>query len=471
MKRILPLLLIICLLLPLCGCRGKKAEPQLSHNVARLYTPLTRESRFALDAKLIEGSVPGKAYMDNSADGRAALAWVDTAVWYVSEKGVEKLGVGISSAEISFDGRLALWQDGDALMLLDGKTGERKTLDTGIDTLVQLAVSPKSESVMFTAIYSGDLTQRVTKLCRGGALTEMFEGRGATVLAVSDDAETIYFLEGRKAEFKVSEGGRETTISSEVGAASNYNFTNDLDEAAFSTDDGSWRLFRLKTGESVDLGSGYQFTLKTDIYSMNMITAFVYINDTDTFTDGFWVKRGRDANDDYIYTVCLMDEEGAITEIAGNVRDYAAAPDGSGVYYNAEGVVSFADIKGGTKVIFPMASGLALTDNGRVYCLNAASGVSWYDGGQKSLELPGGDATSVSAIGSVGLAIDADGALYSLKGTKMTKLMDNVTRMDKRWGQLIVYANETDIEGEKLYDVYMTADGIKLELMARSVQP
>ena len=166
-----------------------------------------------------------------------------------------------------------------------------------------------------------------------------------------------------------------------------------------------------------------------------------------------------------------MDEEGAITEIAGNVRDYAAAPDGSGVYYNAEGVVSFADIKGGTKVIFPMASGLALTDNGRVYCLNAASGVSWYDGGQKSLELPGGDATSVSAIGSVGLAIDADGALYSLKGTKMTKLMDNVTRMDKRWGQLIVYANETDIEGEKLYDVYMTADGIKLELMARSVQP
>ena len=471
MKRILPLLLIICLLLPLCGCRGKKAEPQLAHNVARLYTPLTRESRFALDAKLIEGSVPGKAYMDTSADGRAALAWVDTAVWYVSEKGVEKLGTGIASAELSFDGRLALWQDGGALMLLDGKTGERKTLDTGIGTLVQLAVSPKSESVMFTAVYSGDLTQKVTKLYREGKLTEMFEGRGATVLAVSDDADTVYFLEGQKAEFKVSEGGKETVISSEVGAASNYNFTNDLSEAAFGREDGTWQLFRLKTGESADLGDGYQFTLKTDIYSMNMITAFVYINDTDTFTNGFWVKRGRDANDNYIYTICLMDENGGLTRIAGDVREYAAAPDGSGVYYNAEGVVSFADIKGETKEIFPMASGLALTDGGVLYSLNAAFGVSVYDGAEKSVELPGGDAASVSAIGSVGLAIDADGALYSLNGTKITKLMDNVTRMDKRWGQLIIYANETEIEGEKLYDVYMTADGKKLELMARSVMP
>lgn len=473
MKKTIAILLLLCFLLPLAGCAGKQTAPTpwLRHNVARLFAPLSRESRFMIDAKAVEGSAAGKAAMDTSADGRTALAWVDTAVWYVSEKGVDPLGTGIGSAELSFDGRYAAYLEGDELKLFDGQKRTAQTIEGGIASLVQVAFSPNSGAFAYTVCFTGDLTRRVTKLSVGGEVSEPFPGRNTVVLAVSDDASVIWFLEGAELALRVRVNGEERDVSSEVGAATSFNFTNDLSEAAFGRNDGTWALYRISDGSTKELGGGYQFTLKTDIYSINMITAIVYINDIDTFTGGFWLKRSRDANDDYVYELCLMDENGGLTRIAGDVREYAAAPDGSGVYYNAEGVVSFADIKGETKEIFPMASGLALTDGGVLYSLNAAFGVSVYDGAEKSVELPGGDAASVSAIGSVGLAIDADGALYSLNGTKITKLMDNVTRMDKRAGQVIIYAEPAEIEGEVIYNVYMTADGERFELQGRGIQP
>lgn len=472
MKKTIAILLLLCFLLPLAGCAGKQTAPApwLRHNVARLFAPLSRESRFMIDAKAVEGSAAGKAAMDTSADGRTALAWVDTAVWYVSEKGVDPLGTGIGSAELSFDGRYAAYLEGDELKLFDGQKRTAQTIEGGIASLVQVAFSPNSGAFAYTVCFTGDLTRRVTKLSVGGEVSEPFPGRNTVVLAVSDDASVIWFLEGAELALRVRVNGEERDVSSEVGAATSFNFTNDLSEVAFGRNDGTWALYRISDGSTKELGGGYQFTLKTDIYSINMITAIVYINDTASFTGGFWLKRSRDANDDYVYELCLMDEQGGLSTVASGVTDYAARPDGSGVFYEADGGIFLAGSDGGTQAVSPAGSGISMTDDGiTLYFINGAYGAESWPGG--AVGIPGGSVSSICAIGSVGLCINSEGELYRISGSKAEKVMDSAVRMDKRAGQVIIYAEPTEIEGEVIYNVYMTADGERFELQGRGIQP
>ncbi|MBR3381552.1 MAG: hypothetical protein IKG85_00730 [Clostridia bacterium] len=471
MKRFFCIVLAALIAAALAGCSGGgSAGPVLSHNIARLYFPDERVSRFVLDGGLIEGSVPGKALMDTSADGRTSLAWVDTAVSFVSAEGAEALGTGISAAEISFDGRKAVWLDGNELKLYSAETRKTEVIASGVEKLTQAAISPQSECMAFTLRFEGEDAD-VCRLFRAGELTELLPDERATVLAVSDDGSLVYYLVAATGEFRVRRGEESVTVFDSCGGATNYNFTNDLKEAAFNGEDGVWRLWRLEDGSLTELGGGFQFTLKTDIYSMNLITAFVYINDVETFTNGLWLKRVK-ANDSYEYTVCFMDGKGDLRVLAENADAYAASPDGSCVYYTAGGELFRAKVNGGTERIASMVNDFCLTEDGKnLYFIDGASEVELYTGSGRPERVIAGEVSSVSAIGSRGLCIKADGTLWSLRGAKTEKLLDNASYMDKRSGQLMVYADETEVEGASLYSVYFTTDGASLSLLGERVMP
>ena len=92
-KNIIALALAVLMAAYFTGCGGTKAGvgPRVMHNVARFYSPAERQSVFAIDGKRVDGSVTGRAEMTNSARGDTSLAWVDSTLYFVSEKGIDAL--------------------------------------------------------------------------------------------------------------------------------------------------------------------------------------------------------------------------------------------------------------------------------------------------------------------------------------------------------------------------------------------
>ena len=473
MKRIVVITAALALILAFSagsfGC-AKKAEvgPRVMHNVARVYKTDLRESSFVIDAKPVEGSVKGVAYMDSAADGKTSLAWVNDTVYFVSEMGVDKLGESISCAEISFDGKKALFLDGTELKLYSLETRRSEPVESGISAITQLAISPSGSCFAYTCSHEGDAASNVTKLWKDGAFRELFTDMRATVIAVSDDGQTVYYFNNGEGKFCVDspEGTRE--ISDSCGAETNYNFTNDLSEAAFNTTDGKWRLFRLAEGSVAELDEGFEFTLKTDVYSMNMTSVFVYINDVKTFTEGLWLKRVK-YEDVYAYSVALMDASGKLSWLFETASDYCAAPDGSRVLWLAGGQLYSTDMKGENTQLAADVSEFKLTDDGaKLYYI---SGGTLYLSARGTPKRVDAGVEDFETIGGVCVYVKDDGSLMRANGAASEKLLDNAAYIEKRAGQLIIYTDAETVNDTKLYKAYFTADGAELALMGERVKP
>ena len=467
MRKILALALAALTAAALCACGGNTAS-RLEHNVARFYSRDTRESRFTIDGKLVDGSVRGVAYMETSARGDTSLAWVDTALYFVSEKGVDALGTGIGTAEISFDGQLALFLEGDELKCYRLEDRSISALDTGISAVIQFAISPESKSIVFTAVYGEEETPRAM-LYKDGELTRLFADRSVVVLAVSDDAGLIWYYDSDEASFCAQENGETVTVSKDCAAGTNFNFTNDLKEVEYDTADGVNRLFRLASKKETELGEGFDITLKTDVYSISTVTLFTYINDADTFTNGLWQKRVR-YDGGAVYSVGHIDNNGEITWLAENASKCEAAPDGSRVIWLKGGQLYSTDLKGNNTLLSSDADGFALTGDGsETYFVS--NGVIYYVRGTGKASRFDTDVSEIKMLGNVCVYLKQDGRLMAAEKGVGKEVMSGAARLDQRAGQLIVYTDPVEADGEKLYRAYVTADGRSFGQVGENIRP
>ena len=491
-KRIISIILLAALALTAlvtAGCTSKSVSvgAKLSDNIARLWYPNERESRFVLNGNPIEGFVNGQAFLDPASHGRTAIAWVDIFPYFVSQKGVRQLEDGMSPAIVSFDGRLAVYQADTELRVFSAETDEVKTIAEGISAVQQIAVSPKSEAIAFTAQLSGQGAERHSKLYKDGQLTDILEGKNAIVMAVSDDASLLYYYDFDQTGFCVSCGGEVTVIAENLGSDTNFNFTNDLSEVAYRDSYGGNHLFRLSEMNSTDLGEGFQYTLKTDVYSVSTTSVITYINDVSTFTDGLWLRRDT-VDGVRTYSIGVLDKEGAVNWLIKSVGAYAATNDGKRIVTLAGGTLISTDMKGKQKELAKDVALFAITDDGAYtyYISNAASlfGIKGTGKPQKLAE----NAASVKVYGGTCFCLTdvkgeedaACGTLKLFRGfTAQAETMENVSSFDRRNGHVIVYTLPKDDsgapvaqhadDGSLLCSAYFTLDGSEFKLMGENV--
>lgn len=480
MKKILAVILILSSLLVLSACGAKKAEvgAKLSTNIARYYTPDTRESRFAVNGSPLEGSVIGKAYFDTAADGKSALAWVDTVLYYVSVNGVESLGSGISTAELSYDGKLAFFLMDGKLYMFSAETREKAVLEEGVSALTQLAVSPGHTMVYYTAEYS-DGAVRTMKYA-DGSLSVYWEDANKIALAVTDDASALYYYD-KKEGFCAEVNGEARVISADCGAATNYNFNADLSEVIFSTNDKSYSdpestegndeiFYRLSDGRTTNLGKGFGFTLKTDEFSISKITLFSYINNIKTFTNGFYLFR-QTLEDSYLYSIGLIDGNGNMKMLCENAVDYQTSPDGSRVVWLTTGILHATDTGGKTKELANNVLDFKLSEDGKyAYYITGANSLFRVSMNGKEEKLDS-SVSSLACVGAVCVYIKDNGELWYAEGKTKEKALDNASRLDRRAGHLLVYSNESEENGTKLYTLHISTDGKGFTWFAEGVEP
>ena len=471
LKKIAALAAAALMLLPLAACGGRKARvgPALAHNAARFHTPADRTSRFMIDGVPVPGEVKGRAYMETSARGDTSLAWVDTALYFVSAAGVDSLGTGIGTAEISFDGRKALFLEGNELKLYSADTRQTSVIDGGISSVVQFAVSPGGERIAFTACYEEAEDDPRTKLYGNGQLTELLTGRDATVLAVSDDANILWYFEFESGELCVESGGERIVVSNACGADANYNFTNDLSEVAFNTADGVNHLWRLASRTETTLGEGFDYTLKTDVFSISTVTLFTYINDVPTFTNGLWQKRVR-TDGGYEYGVGLIDENGGIKWLAENASQALAAPDGSRTAWVAGGRLYSTDLEGVNTTLASDVDRIAFAaDPDELYFISGD--VLCFVRGENRPERIGSGVTGFETFGEYCVYITNDGSLFCAKGARAEQIGSGFVRMEKRAGHMLAYADPVTEDGDTLYTAYISTDGRSFTPVGKGIKP
>ena len=474
MKRIAAFILASVLLLA-AGCtQGNVRGSVLADNIARIYTPGDRTSRFVHNGAAIDGTVVGKAYFNAAADGRTALAWVDRTLYFVSDKGVDLLGSGIGAAEISKDGGSALFLDGDVIYRYSLETRGTAAVDEGVESVVQFAFSPSGDTFMFTARYSSESGAYRTRLFKDGRLLDAEELSGSIVLAVNDAADIIYYYDAPKGAFSVLTEDGSRVISEECGPVSRYDFTNDLGEVIFSTEDGKEIWYRLSDGSAAELGTGFGYSLGTDVFSISTLTLFTYIYDTSSFADGLYMLR-KNAGDAYIYSIGRLSRDGRTRILVENALKYEIPSDGSRiVWLGTDGLFS-TDLNGGTKALASDAEDFALSEDGNAVCYVSAAGELFRVSGNRAAEKLDSRVDSLCWFKGRCFYIkdrtDGVGTLCSSDGRETRITAANAVRFSRRAGQLLVYTDPVGYGDREIYSLLISADGNEFFLAAEGVEP
>lgn len=492
MKRIIAaaaLLAVLSSLFCLAGCvKPAEVGAKLSDNIARLWFPGERESRFVLNSQPIEGSVTGQAFLDPASNGKTAIAWVDVTPYFISEKGVDKLTDATSAAVISFDGSCAVYQAGEQLMLFSAETRSASVIAEGVASVQQISVSPASKAVAFTAQFSDSGAERRSMIYKDGSLTPILEGKDAIVMAVSDDASLCYYYDFGEATVYAEQNGEKTVVTTKPSLKTNFNFTRDLSEVAFCDSEDVNHLFRLSDKQTFDLGEGFQYTLKTDIYSVSATNVITYINDVDSFENGLWLKR--DTIDGVrVYAVGLINGKGELNWLAENVGSYASTNDGKRVLSLGGGKLVSTDMKGKSRELAADVASFAITDDGSfTYYISSAGTLFGIEGTGKPVKLAS-NASSVKVSGGVCFCLtdvtgDGDAACGTLKTFRgleaSADIAKNVSSFDRRNGHVIVYVLpedgsgkpivETAEDGAVLLNAWFTYDGGDMKLLGEKVE-
>lgn len=474
MKKTIAIMLLAALLLGLCACAKTVPGAHLTANIARVYTPENRTSRFVLNGTELEGSVIGKAYFDAAADGRTALAWVDTVLYFVSEKGVDSLGTDIGTAEISCDGKSALYLMGDMLYSYSLETRESRVVDTSVASVIQFAFSPHGECAVYTVSYDEEPDVYRTMLLKEGWITPVLEGKNAVVLAVSDDAKTIWYYDINAQALCAEADGVRTEVSKECGAATNYNFTNDLNEVIFSTDDSREIFYRLSDGLTCELGTGFGYSLKTDVYSISKVNLFAYVNDVNSFLDGFFMLR-RKGQESYIYTLGYLSAKGAVKTIAEEAYKYLISADGKRVLWlGIDGLYSAGASGKAQRIAEDAVDIIDGGDGNTVYYQSSALSLFMIKGSGKPEKLD----TLVESAAVFGGECwyikeykNGAGTLMRTGGGEAEKALENAARIDLRAGQLMIYADPVNDGTKTLYTLYIYTQETGLKLISEGVEP
>ncbi len=472
------------MLCSLAACSaGVENGPRLNANIARVYSAENGVSHFVLNGRVLEGLAEGKAQIETSADGKACLAWVRSSVYNVSEAGTVPFGSGVTEAEISFDGSTVFFFQDGALKVCFAADGSVKTVEEGLDSLVQVAVSPSSKCAVFTASYPGDGFGYSSKLYKDGSLTPVLEDKTAIVIAVSDDADIIYYFDTDSGAFTVRKGGEDRVISTECDSGSNYNFTRDLGEVVYITGDKSFesggtggsekvnRLFRLSDGFDTELGKGFGFPLKTDVYSRSVITLFAYINDVDSFTNGLWLLRTK-TDSGYLYDIVRIDKDGGASEIVGNADSYKLSSDGQHVLWSADGTLYLSGVKGSAARVAANVEQFDFSKDGsRIWYLDALGDLYSAKLGKRAQRADSG-VREFAVIGKYCLYITENAnVLYRSEGTGHEKLWEGAAYIDERRGQLLIYSDERTTDLGTEYTLTVTPDGEDFDTRFEGVMP
>lgn len=458
------------------ACAKKQDSPRLEHNLLSFYCEPDSSTVFFADEKKLDDRIGGAITSIGTVDGKEGFVVAASALYRINTEGLLKVyPAAVTNAVPALNGGKILFATAAMVHLYDEAARDYTKLE-GIEakSIVDLALSPNGDTAGVTALQDDRM---MSYLYEGGKVTEY--GADKCIVAVSDDAKIVYYLETLDAEITgilhIVKNGKDSIITQ--NASPYFELNRDLTEITFDVD-GKTHISR--NGESA------KKIADTSVFSysgaqrsaMGGKACITLLKNTNTLLSGIFYSNtvGEDDNGNRydLYDVYYVNSSLHCSPLALGASQFSVSEDSKAILTIVDDSlykVSAYNPKSPELLlqgIYTFTCDSKLAD---MHCLDIGGNVYRYENGKLSpILVTGVDVIKRTSDGSVMCysSQESNGTLFRLRGDKAAPVAVGVNYFEI-YDHAIVYLANYD-ENAHTYDLYLSSDGENFRLAEQGVK-
>ncbi len=471
----LVLLMLAAALALALACSRKQDSPRLEHNLLYFYNENEHATAFYADGKRLEGSIGGAITTMGSVDGKEGFVVASSALYRISTDGLIKIypAAVTNAVPALHGGRLIFATATMVFMYDDAEKAYNKLEGVEADSIVDLALSPSGSAAGVTVL-SGD--KMVSYLYQNGGVSEF--GADRCIVAVSDDAKTVYYLEAANREpsgvLHIVKNGNDSVIAEK--ASPYFELNRDLSEITFDVDGKTHiaingaRAKKLSDSSVLSLAGAQRSNMGGKVCT-------TILKNTNTMLDGLFYSdvKGKDAdgNEYDQYDVYYADKSLSFSPLALGATQFSASEDGKSILALVDNALYKVTAYNPTspeliaRGVYMFSCSRELED---AHILDVNGNVSRLENGRLSTVL----ATGIDIIKRISngtllcyAASESNGTLFALKGERAHPVAVQVNFFEV-YEHVVTYLTNYD-EAAQTYDLYMSENGEDFTLCEKGV--
>ncbi|MBR5947490.1 MAG: hypothetical protein IKZ82_02430 [Clostridia bacterium] len=458
------------------ACSKKQESPRLEHNLLSFYTEKDASTSFYADDVKLDDRIGGAITTLGTVDGKEGFVVASSALYRINTEGLLKIyPAAVTNAVPALNGGKILFATATMVHLYDEAAKSYEKLE-GVEakSIIDLALSPNGETAGVTALQEGCI---MSYLYSGGKVSEY--GKDKCIVAVSDDAKIVYYLETIDTEvtgiLHIVKNGKDSIITQ--NASTYFELNSDLSEITFDVD-GKTHISR--NGEAArKLADASIFSYSgAQRSSMGGKACVTLLKNTNTLLDGIFysniVGEDSDGNKHDMYDVYYVDGSLNCSALALGATQFSVSEDSKTILTIVDDAlyrVSAYNPRSPEQLvqsIYMFSCDRELSD---IHCLDVGGNVYRYENNKLSTILVTGvDVIKRTSDGGVICysSLESDGTLFLLKGDRAAPVAVGVNFFEI-YEHAIVYLANYD-KTEQTYDLYISSDGENFRLAEQGVR-
>jgi hypothetical protein len=380
----------------------------------------------------------------------------------------------VTNAVPALDGGKILFATATMVHLYDETDKDYKKLE-GIEasSIIDLALSPNGRTAGVTALQSDRI---MSYIYADGKVSEYGEGR--CIVAVSDDAKTVYYLETLDTEITgvlhIVKNGKDRIITD--NASPYFELNRDLTEITFDVDGKTHISRNGETARKIADASVFSYA-GAQRSAMGGKACITLLKNTNTLLDGIFYSNtvGEDVNGNQydLYDVYYVNGSLSCNALALGASQFSVSEDSKTILAIVDDSlykVSAYNPKSPELLlqsIYTFTCDRKLSD---IHCLDLGGNVYRYENNKISpILVTGVDVIKRTSSGAVMCysALESNGTLFLLNGDKAAPVAVGVNYFEI-YEHAIVYLANYD-ESAHTYDLYISSDGENFRLAEQGV--
>lgn len=458
------------------ACSKKQESPRLEHNLLSFYSETDTSTAFFADDKELNDRIGGAITSIGTVDGKEGFVVAASALYRINTDGLLKIyPAAVTNAVPALDGGRILFATATMVHLYDEATKDYTKLD-GIkaNSIIDLALSPSGETAGVTALQDDCI---MSYLYEGGKVTEY--GKDKCIVAVSNDAKTVYYLETLDTEITgilhIVKNGKDRIITD--NASPYFELNRDLTEITFDVDGKTHISRNGETARKIADASIFSYA-GAQRSAMGGKACITLLKNTNTLLDGIFYSNTRgedsDGNQHDLYDVYYVNGSLSCNALALGASRFSVSEDSKAILTIVDDSlykVSAYNPKSPELLLQSIYAFTCDRNLSDIHCLDLGGNVYRYENNKLSpILVTGVDSIKRTSDGAVMCysSLESNGTLFLLNGDKAAPVAVGVNYFEI-YDHAIMYLANYD-ENAHTYDLYISSDGENFRLAEQGVK-
>ncbi len=458
------------------GGKGREASRPFSDSISYYYTGADTSTRFICNSTLLADKLGGEPEAFLTCDGTVGITRVGTGLYRVDKDGVLMIHpAGVNRALLSLDGNIIVFTTATEVHVYDHRTGQVQDIKPdGAASVKSIVLSPDGGTVGYT-VRSAD-----------GSLTAYAYSDGASrrlsdnayIIGVADGAAWWYYLTPDADVYYAADGGQKRIGSD---ASTVFEFNRDLSEVTFDMNGVTYFSMGGRSAKRIAEGKSVFPTAGPCSSAQGGEDCTAYVRDCGSLFDAvFYSCRAAvdDELDRNVYDLWYVSGTGKVTALARGAYQFAVQTDGNKLTCLVDSTLYRMDTDdpSTSKSVCTNVYTFAVSrDGSEIYCIGYDRKLYYIKDLGKPKELLSEAVHCLITDEGKCLCIadyDGTGTLYFADGENDPVVVGREVYLAETKPAFCCYysAPYGDDSGNRVFDLYSSADGHSFELLLKGVK-